>query len=520
MSKAHTGSTQSKDGGRTSEESDRRLFGFDGVRLHKRARLFERGDVVPYSFDRSHRITEVLAEVYRVEAAGGELSFSVSIVGRIWSRRRMGRIRFLDLRDETDKIQLHLSRDQLSKEVWDLLSLLDLGDIVGVSGPVFRTRTGEISVDVQELDILAKSVIPIPIGKETEDSTFSRATDPELRYRERYLNWILNPEERSRMEMRSRIISEIRRWMEAEGFLEVNTPTIELVYGGAEARPFRTSIWALGSQEAYLRISPELYLKRYIVGGFPKVFTICQNFRNEGIDHSHNPEFTMMEWYEAFTDYEAQMARFENLVAHVCREIRGSTKVEYQGALLDFSPPWRRLSVIEALRKIGGVDAESTSATDLRRQLSARGRDLPETTPWGILVAELFEELCEEELVQPTFIIDHPAEISPLTRVKRGDPRLVERFEPYAWGMEIGNAYSELTDAVEQAERLRAQRSRDDPADDYENHPIDADFVRALGCGMPPTGGVGLGIDRLIMLLTDAPSIRDILPFPMVRPKP
>lgn len=316
------------------------------------------------------------------------------------------------------------------------------------------------------------------------------------------------------MVLRSRIISSIRRWMEEREFLEVATPVIEAVYGGAEARPFRTSVWALGNREAFLRISPELYLKRYIVAGFERVFTICQNFRNEGIDHSHNPEFTMMEWYEAFTDYEDQMVRFETLVADVCREIHGATVVSYQGVKLDFTPPWRRISVVDALAA-EGIDVNGLSAEELSNMVHESNGDHPPVS-WGVAVAELFEKVCERKLVQPTFVLDHPVDISPLTKIKRGDPRFVERFEPYAFGMEIGNAYSELTDPVEQAERLLAQRDARRETE-YETHPVDVDFIKAIGCGMPPTGGVGLGIDRLIMLLTDAPSIRDIVPFPMVK---
>lgn len=396
---------------------------------------------------------------------------------------------------------------------------MDLGDIIGVEGSVFKTKSGELSVNVVRLEILSKTVVPIPMGKEVGEKSIYRLADVESKYRERYLHWLLDEADRDRIRQRSRIISSFRRRMEAEGFLEVSTPTVEFVYGGAEARPFRTSIWALNNAEAFLRISPELYLKRYLVAGFPKVFSICQNFRNEGVDHSHNPEFTMMEWYEAYTDYEFQMRRFETLVAGVCEEICGSTRITYQGVEIDFRVPWSRISVLDALRQFASVDASQMSAEDLRAELGRRGVACPEPLSWGVAVIELFEATCEEHLVQPTFIIDHPVEISPLTKLKRGDDRLVERFEPYAFRMEIGNAYSELTDPVAQLERLLEQRRERGNQEDYENHPIDADFVKAVGCGMPPAGGVGLGIDRLIMLMTDAPSIRDIIPFPMVKPK-
>lgn len=498
---------------RSSEELDR--LGFAKSLLEKRQRLIDAGiDPFPYSYEGVQPVQEIVAASLRRETDGDSLQFDVVSAGRVWGRRDMKKAIFLDLRDHSGKIQLYVRRAVGEHRTDTVLDCIDVGDIIGVRGKVFRTRTGELSVAVESLDILAKAVVPVPVGKETEDHSFHRLSDAESRYRERYLTWMLNPDHRERMVLRSKIISAIRRWMEERGFLEVATPVIEAVYGGAEARPFRTSIWALGNREAFLRISPELYLKRYIVAGFERVFTICQNFRNEGIDHSHNPEFTMMEWYEAFTDYEVQMVRFETLVADVCREIHGSTVISYQNVTLDFTPPWRRISVVAALVE-EGIDVNSLTVEELTKLLGDSNVDRGPMT-WGIAVAELFEKVCESKLVQPTFIIDHPVDISPLTKVKRGDARLVERFEPYAYGMEIGNAYSELTDPVEQAERLLAQRGGQRDSE-FENHPLDVDFIKAIGCGMPPTGGVGLGIDRLIMLLTDAPSIRDIVPFPMVK---
>ena len=401
---------------------------------------------------------------------------------------------------------------------------LDLGDIIGIKGTVFRTKRGELSIDVDELTILAKTVVPIPIGKEAGDRVIYGLKNPELTYRERYLHWLLEPEDRARIRTRAQIISAIRRYMERHCFLEVSTPTIESVYGGAEARPFTTSIWALDNEAAFLRISPELYLKRYLVAGFDKVFTICQNFRNEGIDRSHNPEFTMMEWYEAFTDYEIQMERFEDLVSRVCEEVCGSTRITYQTVDLDFTPPWRRLCMLDAIKEYAGVDASAMSTEELVAELACRNIPHDPSLSWGLAVAELFAATCEQHLVQPTFVLDHPIEISPLTKAKRGDGRLVERFEPFAKGMEIGNAYSELNDPVEQLQRFLSQRAvravRKGRNKDYEDNPLDLDFIKAIGCGIPPTGGVGLGIDRLIMLLTDAPSIRDVIPFPMTKQRP
>jgi lysyl-tRNA synthetase class 2 len=510
-----------------SESQEREALGetsdsdFDLHRLDNRKTLLDQGvDPYPYDYPPTDPIEEVISRAENTEASDSEYGFSVRVAGRIWAHRPMGGAEFLDLRDDTGEIQLYVREDEVSEDVWEQLSPLDIGDVIGVEGEVFETDTGELSIRVQSLTVLSKTVVPIPVGKETDEETYYRASDDEIKYRERYLHWMLHEEDRERIRRRSSIISRIRGWMEDENFLEVSTPTIETIYGGAEARPFRTNIWALGEEEAYLRISPELYLKRYIVGGFGRVFTICKNFRNEGIDHSHNPEFTMMEWYEVHTDYEDQMVRFEELVSSVCEEVCGSTTITYRGTEIDFSTPWRRITMLEALRSIAGIDASSASVDDLADELRARGEEVPESLDWGTAVARLFEATCEEELIQPTFITDHPIEISPLTKKKRGEDRLVERFEPYAYGLEIGNAYSELTDPVEQYRRLRESSDGEGDEDqEYEDHPIDPDFVKAIGCGMPPTGGVGLGIDRLVMLLTNAETIRDIIPFPMVKPK-
>ena len=308
-------------------------YGFDKLRLRKRLDLISLGtDPYPYSFTEPQAIHGVTEEAQARENAGQELQKDLIVVGRIWAKRKMGKTLFADLRDGSGKIQLYLDRTSFDDTVRKQLSLLDIGDLIGVKGDVFRTKTGELTINVGSFTILSKTVVPIPVGKEYDDKVSYRVSDPESKYRERYLHWLLDEKDMHRIRLRSKIISSIRRRMEQDGFLEVSTPSIEFVYGGAEARPFKTSIWALGGKEAFLRISPELYLKRYIVAGFDKVFTICQNFRNEGIDHYHNPEFTMMEWYEAFTDYEFQMHRFETLVAGVCEEICGSTRIPFPGA--------------------------------------------------------------------------------------------------------------------------------------------------------------------------------------------
>lgn len=502
-------------------------FDFDEVRIQKRQEIINKNsDPYPYSYNQDienqkvsiDKIDNILNKVKSLEESNSDIGFSASIVGRVWSKRLMGKALFIDINDSTEKIQIYLKEENLSHN-WEVSNLLDIGDLIGITGELFRTKTGEITLRVKKLDVLAKATVDIPVGKETEDKVYFRASDPEIKYRERYLHWLLDKNDRDKILLRSRIISTIRRTMESNGFLDVQTPTIEAVYGGAEARPFKTNIWALDNSQAFLRISPELYLKRYLVAGFDKIFTICQNFRNEGIDHSHNPEFTMMEWYEAFTDYNFQMKRFENLVASVCQEICGSTKIDYQGTEIDFSPPWRRLTVIEAIKEYTNLDVETMTVDDIKVELDKRKIDYDDSITWGTGIVILFEETCEKQLIQPVFITDHPIDISPLTKVKRGNDKLVERFEPYVYGIEIGNAYSELTDPIIQMERLVDQRKNDGQEEGYENHPIDVDFVKAIGCGMPPTGGVGLGIDRLVMFLTNSPTIRDIIPFPMYKAK-
>lgn len=488
---------------------------FDPELLEKRAALIGNGvDPYPYSFQRSHRIVEVRER--REELMGAE----VRIAGRLVAYRGKGKMIFADLAGFEDaRLQVMFRRDAFDEKSWDVVRRsLDLGDWVGVAGALFVTKMGELTVDASELALLSKAVVRVPIPKSKDDRTFFQLADPETQYRERYLHWITSPEARRVMVTRAGTIAAIRRFLHDRGFLEVTTPTIEMSYGGAEARPFTTTIHALGGQEAFLRISPELPLKRFIVGGFEKVFTICQNFRNEGIDRSHNPEFTMLEWYEAFTDYEFQMGRFEDLVSTVVKEVCGDYRIGYEGVDLDFTPPWRRITVLGALEE-AGVPAGEMGEGELLAELNRREIEPPKPFTWGHAAALLFSELVEKEIVQPTFVCDHPVEISPLTKKKRGDDRLVERFEPVVMGMEIGNAYSELTDPVEQKLRFEAQRALGKDEDGVAHHPIDDDFVKALGCGMPPTGGVGLGVDRLVMLVAGCHSIRDVIAFPLMKPR-
>ncbi len=487
---------------------------FDPELLKKREELRSRGiDPYPYSFDRTHLVADIRSRQAEL------LDHEVSVAGRITAYRGKGKLIFLDIADGSGRIQVMFRKDEFDDAAWEVIRrMLDLGDIIGLRGTVFVTKMGELTILPKEYRVLAKAVVRVPIQKTKEDRTWFQLSDPEIRYRERYLHWITDPSARAVMAVRARTISYIRRFLEDRGFLEVTTPTIEMLYGGAEARPFTTSIHALSEQAAFLRISPELPLKRFIAGGFEKVFTICQNFRNEGIDHSHNPEFTMLEWYEAYTDYRYQMDQFEALVSSAAREICGAYRIPFQGKEIDLTPPWRRLAILDGLRE-KGVDAGGMDEACLREEFKRRGLEPPQPFTWGHAVAELFKELVEPELVQPVFVCDFPVEVSPLTKLKRGDPRLVERFEPMAAGMEIGNAYSELTDPVEQAERFERQKALGRDREGVAHHPIDRDFLKAVGCGMPPTGGVGLGVDRLVMLLTDSASIRDVIAFPLMRPK-
>ena len=485
---------------------------FDPDLLKKREELLAEGlELYPYSYDRTHSLLEIRENEEQL------MDKDVRVAGRLLAYRGKGKMIFIDLGDLDGRIQVMLRKNEFDEKTWALIRHgLDLGDWLGISGTVFVTRMGELSIHAGSLEMLAKTVVRVPIPKSKDDQDWNKLADPETLYRERYLHWTTDPSARQKMVQRAQIISAMRSFLDESGFLEVTTPTIEMNYGGAEARPFETAIHALSDHPAFLRISPELPLKRFIVGGFPKVYTICQNFRNEGIDRSHNPEFTMLEWYEAFTDYNSQMERFEQLVSSVCEKACGSTQVVYDGKEIDFTPPWKRITILDSLKEVG-IDAGAMDEDALLEEYKNREIEPPRPFTWGHAVAGLFEALIEHTIEQPTFVCDHPVAISPLTKKKRGDDRLVERFEPIVMGMEIGNAYSELTDPVEQQERFIAQKSMGADKDGVENHPMDTDFLKAMGCGMPPTGGVGLGVDRVVMLLTDSHSIREVIAFPLMR---
>ncbi len=490
-------------------------------RLEKLEALRER-DIEPfgYSYDPSHTAAEALALFSDHDEAEGP---SVRIAGRIVSKRDMGKSTFAHVADRTGRIQVYLRSGALGDDAWALVALLDLGDWVGVEGPVFRTRTGEISVRAESLTLLSKSLRPLPFGKEEQDETtgerrvYSGFSDREARYRQRYADLAVHPEVREVFIARSRIVSAIRRFLDDRGFLEVETPVLQPVYGGASARPFVTHHNTL-DMPLYLRIADELYLKRLIVGGLERVYEIGKDFRNEGMDRFHNPEFSMLEFYAAYFDYEAVLRLTEQLLAYVVEQLTGGTSVRYGGHELSFVAPFARYTMFEALEQIGGVAVREMGDAELRNKVRSLGVEEVNTLGRGKLIDELFGALVEPQLVQPTFVTDYPREMSPLAKPKRGNPELTERFELIIAGKELVNAYSELNDPLDQQERLEAQ-SRLRTLGDAEAQMMDTDYIRALEFGMPPTGGFGMGVDRLVMLLTDQSSIRDVILFPTMRPE-
>lgn len=433
------------------------------------------------------------------------------VAGRIMSLRRFGKAAFFHLRDASGEMQIYARRDLVGETAYEHFKKWDVGDIVGAEGQLFKTRTGELSLEASRLEMVTKSLRPLP-------EKFHGLTDVETRYRQRYLDMIVNPEVAATFRKRVEIIRLIREFMRNRGFLEAETPMMQAVPGGANARPFQTHHNALG-MDLYLRIAPELYLKRLLVGGFDRVFEINRNFRNEGIDPRHNPEFTMMEFYQAFATYHDMMDLTEALISELAEKVCGSTSITYQGQKVNLAPPWRRLSMDEALVQVGGLDpALLHDGPGLMRLAESRGvKFQPEAGP-GKAKAELFELLVEEQLIDPTFVTSYPTEISPLARRNEENPELTDRFELFITGREIANAFSELNDPIDQEARF--QQQIDGRGDDEEIHPVlDRDYIRALEYGMPPAGGEGIGIDRLVMLLTDSASIRDVILFPLLKPE-
>lgn len=435
----------------------------------------------------------------------------VSVAGRIMAKRGMGKVSFVDLHDRQGNIQIFTKFDALTDEDYQAWQNLDLGDLVSVKGEVFTTQKGEISIRNQGYQLLAKCLRPLP-------EKFHGLTDTDTRYRKRYLDLIVNPEIKEVFEKRSKIITTLRHELEKLDFIEVETPLLNLIAGGAAARPFVTHHNTL-DLNLFLRISPELYLKRLIVGGFEKVYEIGRNFRNEGMSTKHNPEFTMIELYQAYTDYNGMMEISEHLISSACMAVNGTLQIKFGEHQLDLTPPFARMTMVEAVTKYTGIDFD-TIEDDAAAQIVAQEKGIGELTAGktrGEIINIFFEEFCEEHLIQPTFIYDYPIEISPLTKKKRSDPRMTERFEIIICGAEYGNAYSELNDPRDQRERFIEQQKQREAGDEEANIP-DLDFVEALEYGLPPTGGLGIGIDRLVMLLTDSASIRDVLLFPTMRP--
>lgn len=434
----------------------------------------------------------------------------VRIAGRLISKRVMGKASFGHVLDGTGSIQLYVSRDSLGEENYAEFKKYDIGDIVGVEGVVFTTKMGEISIHAEKMVLLSKSLLPLP-------EKFHGLTNTDLRYRQRYVDLIANPEVKETFVMRSRIISAIRSFLDGEGFVEVDTPILNTIAGGASARPFITHHNTLDI-DMYMRIAPELYLKRLIVGGFEKVYEMGRLFRNEGMDPKHNPEFTTVELYEAYTDYHHMMDLTERLFEHIALTTKGTTEIEYQGTPISLARPWKKMSMVEAVKEFTGIDFDATDDVEaLKKQAESLGVGLADNLTWGKLLYEVFDQKVEEHLVQPTFILDYPVEVSPLAKRKPTDNRLTERFEFFITSREMGNAFSELNDPIDQKARFMAQVAEREKGDD-EAQMMDEDYVNALMYGLPPTGGLGIGVDRLVMLFTDQFSIRDVLLFPTMKP--
>lgn len=471
--------------------------------------------------------TDIIAEfkdpVTDADGNNAEPPREVCIAGRMMSRRVMGKASFVEIQDSKGRIQVYITRDDIcpedNKDMYNQVfkKLLDLGDFIGVTGFVFRTQTGEISVHAKSLTVLAKSLKPLPIVKEKDGQVFDAFEDPELRYRQRYVDLIVNNGVKDTFLKRATILRTMRQVFDEAGFTEVETPILQQIAGGASARPFITHHNAL-NVDLYLRIATELYLKRLIVGGFEGVYEIGRNFRNEGMDKSHNPEFTCMELYVSYKDYNWMMSFTEQLLEKICVAVNGSTEVKVGDNVISFKAPFRRLPILEAIKEKTGYDLESMSEDEMREAAKKVGVEVDETMGRGKLIDEIFGETCEGTFIQPTFIIDYPVEMSPLTKMHRSKPGLTERFELMVNGKELANAYSELNDPIDQEERFVEQMKLADKGDD-EAMVIDHDFLRSLQYGMPPTSGIGIGIDRLAILMTGQPTIQEVLLFPTMKPE-
>ncbi|MFD2444279.1 lysine--tRNA ligase [Bacillus sp. CGMCC 1.16607] len=481
------------------------------VRRDKMNAIREKGmDPFGKRFDRSHQSQELVHEYGELEKEEiEERNISVTLAGRIMTKRGKGKAGFAHIQDLSGQIQIYVRKDAVGDEQYDLFDSADLGDIVGITGVLFKTQVGELSVKAQTFELLTKSLRPLP-------EKFHGLKDVEQRYRQRYLDLIMSQESKETFISRSRIIQSMRRYLDAHGYLEVETPMMHSIAGGASARPFITHHNALDMQ-LFMRIAIELHLKRLIVGGLEKVYEIGRVFRNEGVSTRHNPEFTMIELYEAYADYRDIMSLTENLIAHIAQEVLGTTTVQYGENTIDLKPEWTRLHMVDAIKEYTGVDFwKEMSAEEALQLAKEHGVEVKDTMLYGHVVNEFFEQKVEEHLIQPTFIFGHPVEISPLAKKNDEDPRFTDRFELFIVAREHANAFTELNDPIDQRERFEAQLQEREQGND-EAHMMDDDFVEALEYGMPPTGGLGIGIDRLVMLLTNSPSIRDVLLFPHMR---
>ena len=461
-------------------------------------------------FERSHLVTDIVEKYGEFENEDLEgKDIAVTIAGRIMTKRGKGKAGFAHVQDLSGQIQIYVRQDAVGPEQYEVFKIADLGDIVGITGHVFRTKVGELSVKAEKFELLSKALRPLP-------DKFHGLKDVEQRYRQRYLDLIMNNESKQTFIARSKIIRSMRNYLDSHGYLEVETPMLHSIPGGAAARPFITHHNALDT-ELYMRIAIELHLKRLIVGGLEKVYEIGRVFRNEGVSTRHNPEFTMIELYEAYADYNDIMALTENLVAHIAQEILGTTKIQYGEYEVDLTPQWKRLHMVDAIKEYTGADFwKEMSIEEARTLAKEHGIEIKEHMDFGHIVNEFFEQRVEEKLIQPTFIYGHPVEISPLAKKNAEDPRFTDRFELFIVAREHANAFTELNDPIDQRERFEAQLKEREHGND-EAHLMDDDFIEALEYGLPPTGGLGIGIDRLVMLLTNSPSIRDVLLFPLMR---
>ncbi len=486
------------------------------IRLVKLEKIRELGaEPFPYSFQQSHTLIEILEQAEELL----ENQQNVSIAGRLLAVRGKGKTSFCNIQAQHKRLQIYVRQDAIGESAFEMFNLCDIGDHLGVSGTLMRTKTGELTLRASAIELLSKSIRPLPIPKVQEKDgqriVFDEVTDKEFRYRQRYVDLILNPQVAEVFRKRALIFQTIRDYLLEQNFLEVETPTLQSVYGGANATPFVTHHKAL-DQKFFLRISNELFLKRLIAGGFDAVFEFVKDFRNEGIDRTHNPEFSALEFYQAYVDYTQIMRHTENICERCAIAVNGKTEFEYEGQTFDMKAPWPRLTMLEAIETLGGISLETMSDSEVKNLLNQNGWELDGEYNRGLATQLVFEETCEAQLLQPTFITDHPKETSPLCKQNRQNPELIERFEAFINGWEVANAYSELNDPVIQRSLMEEQVERG-RGGEKETQPLDEDFLRAMEYGMPPMGGVGFGIDRLVMLLTGQSTIRDVIFFPTMR---